>query len=223
MSDAKDTVHRVAWANAPGNRQLRWSHRLKISLPIVAISCLFAMNARADDARLKETLRVLTQRLRGAETERNNLLSDKAQFEQEKKTLTAKVDALTKQAGADKEQLDALTAKSATEEKELTDAKETLTKWKAAHEQLLTEAKKIESERARLAGEAAVLKRTVEDRERKNRELYKLGSEVLTRYEKFGLGDALTAREPFTGITRVKLENLVQDYEDKLADQRVKQ
>ena len=180
-------------------------------------------SVRADDARLKETLRVLTQRLRAAETERNNLISDKAQFEQEKKTLTAKVEALTKQAAADKEQIDTLTAKTDAQGKELADTRDALAKWKAAHEQVLTEAKKIESERARLAGEAAVLKRTVEDRERKNRELYRLGNEILTRYEKFGLGEALTAREPFTGITRVKLENLVQDYQDKLADQRVKQ
>jgi chromosome segregation ATPase len=183
----------------------------------------FTPIVRADDARLKETLRVLTQRLRAAETERNNLISDKAQFEQEKKTLTAKVEALTKQAAADKEQIDMLTAKTDAQEKELADTKDALAKWKAAHEQVVAEAKKIESERARLAGEAAVLKRTVEDRERKNRELYKLGNEILTRYEKFGLGEALTAREPFTGITRVKLENLVQDYQDKLADQRVKQ
>ena len=150
-------------------------------LSLLGFFCSFAPIAQADDARLKETLRALTQRLRAAETERNNLLSDKAQFEQEKKTLTAKVDTLTKQAAADKQQLDTLTAKSATQEKELADAKEALTKWKAAHEQLLGEAKKIESERARLAGEAARLKHTVEDRERKNRELYKLGSEVLTR------------------------------------------
>jgi chromosome segregation ATPase len=183
----------------------------------------FTPIARADDARLKETLRVLTQRLRAAETERNNLISDKAQFEQEKKTLTAKVEALTKQAVADKEQIDTLTAKADAQGKELADTKDALAKWKASHEQLLTEAKKVEAERARLAGEAAVLKRTVEDRERKNRELYRLGNEILTRYEKFGLGEALTAREPFTGIMRVKLENLVQDYQDELADQRVKQ
>ena len=62
---------------------------------------------------------------------------------------------------------------------------------------------------------------TVADREAKNRELYRLANEILTRYEKFGLGDALAAREPFTGITRTKLENLVQDYSDKIADARV--
>ena len=35
-------------------------------------------------------------------------------------------------------------------------------------------------------------------------------------------GEALTAREPFVGVTRVKFENLIQDYQDKLADQKIK-
>jgi len=191
------------------------------SLILIVIAPWFAAQAKADDARLKQTLQVLTQRLRSAETERNNLLSEKAQFDQDKKALTAKVDGLTKQAMADKEQLDLLTKKTDAQEKELADTKEALAKWKAGFDQLTTDAKKSESERVRLAGENVLLQRKVEDRERKNLELWRLGNEILTRYEKFGLGDALAAREPFTGISRVKLENLVQDYKDKVDDQRV--
>src|ERR1700688_1645689 len=113
-------------------------------LVVFTVICLlFAGNAHAaDDARLKETLRTLTLRLRSAETERNNLLSEKAQFEQEKKTLTAKVDTLTKQAAADKQQLDELTKKSDEQEKQLTDTKESLDKWKAGYDQLSAAAKK---------------------------------------------------------------------------------
>jgi chromosome segregation ATPase len=146
------------------------------------------------------------------------LLSDKAQLEQEKKTLTGKIDALNKQVAEDKTKLDTLDAK----QKELDDTKESLAKWKAAYEQIQTAAQKSEAERSKLASESIILKRKVEDRERKNLELYKTANEVLTRYEKFGLGDSLAAKEPFTGITRVKLENQVQDYQDKIADQRVK-
>src|ERR1700756_4923926 len=95
---------------------------------LLVIASLGVATAKADDARLKQTLQVLTQRLRSAETERNNLLSEKAQFDQEKKTLTAKVDALTKQTAEDKEQIAALTGKTDAREKELTDTKEALTK-----------------------------------------------------------------------------------------------
>src|SRR5215470_2285613 len=185
---------------------------------LIVTSALVVTNVNADDARLRETLRTLTMRLRSAETERNTLLSDKAQLEQEKKTLTGKVDALNKQVAEDKAKLDTLEAK----QKELADTKESLAKWKAAYEQIQSAAQKSDAERAKLASESIILKRKVEDRERKNLELYKTANEILTRYEKFALGEALSAREPFTGITRVKLETLVQDYQDKIADARVK-
>ena len=185
---------------------------------LIVTSALVVTNANADDARLKETLRTLTMRLRSAETERNTLLSDKAQLEQEKKAISGKVDALNKQVAADKEKLDQLDAK----QKELDDTKESLGKWKTAYEQIQTAAQKSEAERAKLASESIILKRKLEDRERKNLELFKTANEILTRYEKFGLGEALSAKEPFTGIARVKLENQVQDYQDKIADERVK-
>ena len=184
----------------------------------IALFSLLMATAKADDAKLKQMFQTLSGRLRAAETERNTLISDKAQLEQEKKTLTGKVDALNKQAAADKARIEALEAK----EKELDDTKESLAKWKAAYEQIQTTAQKSEAERAKFASEAIVLKRKVDDRERKNVELFKTANEILSRYEKFGLGDALSAKEPFTGITRVKLENQVQDYQDKIADQRVK-
>ena len=184
----------------------------------IAVGCLLAAPVNADDARLKQMLQTLTGRLRAAETERNTLLSDKAQLEQEKKTLTGKVDALNKQVAEDKAKLDTLDAK----QKELDDTKESLAKWKAAYEQIQTAAQKSDTERSKLASESILLKRRVDDRERKNLELFKTANEILTRYEKFGLGEALSAKEPFTGITRVKLENQIQDYQDKIADERVK-
>jgi hypothetical protein len=99
---------------------------------------------------------------------------------------------------------------------------EGLEKWKTGYNQVADIARAKEGERAKLAGEKIVLERKVADRETTNMALYKLGIEILSRYEKFGLGTALTSREPFTGITKVKLENLVQDYGDKLAEQKIK-
>jgi len=78
-----------------------------------------------------------------------------------------------------------------------------------------------EAQRAKLAAQNATLQRLVADREAKNLALYQLSGEILTRYQKFGLGDALLAREPFIGVSRVKLQTLVQDYHDKLRDQLV--
>jgi chromosome segregation ATPase len=81
--------------------------------------------------------------------------------------------------------------------------------WKVGYYQYVQLAQTTEAARRQLAQQNATLQRLVDDRERKNFALYKVGSEILTRYEQFGLGDALAAKEPFTGIYRVKLETLV--------------
>ncbi len=178
--------------------------------------------SRADDAKVKEALRALTLRLRAAETEQAALQGEKAQLEQEKKALADKTDLLTKDAASDKANIANLTSKAAEQETTINQTKESSAKWKAAYEQINVAAQKLKAERDKAMSEDIIAKRLVADRETKNRELYRLANEILTRYEKFGLGDALAAREPFTGITRTKLETLVQDYADKIADAQVR-
>ena len=99
--------------------------------------------------------------------------------------------------------------------------------------QTLTDQLKAEVTKSTLAAQTAhtqigqlklqvgLLQRKVEDDERRNLALFKLANEILTRYEDFSLGNALAAKEPFTGLTRTKLENLVQGYQDKIVAQRV--
>jgi chromosome segregation ATPase len=93
--------------------------------------------------------------------------------------------------------------------------------WAAGYDAYVQLAKRAEAEGASLAAQVIQLRATVADRETKNLTLYQLGGEILTRYEKAGLGTAIFDKEPFIGLSRVKLENLVQDYKDKLRDQIV--
>jgi chromosome segregation ATPase len=181
------------------------------------------------EAKLREALRAVTLQLRAAETDRDNLQAAQAQAAQEKKTLTAQVDALNKQAAADKEARDAqdkaiagLNGKITDQAAEIAGLKDSVEKWKVSQKQAADLAANKEAQRAKLTGDVLLLERKIADREAKNLALFKLGNEILTRYERFGLGDAIGAREPFSGLTRVKLENLVQDYQDKLLAQKVK-
>ena len=50
-----------------------------------------------------------------------------------------------------------------------------------------------------------------------------MGKEILDRYENFAFGKALLAREPFTGLAKVRLEEQVQDYKDQLTDGMVRE
>jgi hypothetical protein len=93
--------------------------------------------------------------------------------------------------------------------------------WTTGYDQYVDFSTKTESERAKLAVQVITLQRVVADRETKNLELFKAGNDILDRYEKFSLGDALSAKEPFIGITRVKLDEFVQDYKDKLSVQKI--
>jgi hypothetical protein len=164
--------------------------------------------------------------LRASETEKATLQAAQTEALAKEKALTEQVEALTKQSAADKDASDKaiadLKAKVADQEQEITQLKDTLEKWKEGYAKAAEIANAKEAERAKLAGQVILLDRKVADRESKNAELFRIGNEILRRYERFGLGDALTSREPFVGITRVKLENQVQDYQDKLLNQKIK-
>jgi chromosome segregation ATPase len=194
--------------------------------------------SRADDqtasteTRLRQALRDTMLQLRDAQNQVVTLQATQAQSDKDKIDLQAKVDllggqvkTLTDEAAADKIDTDKtiadLKAQVADETGQISRLNEGLKQWKEAYAQVSQLATAKEAARAQLALQAAILQRTVDDRETKNLALYKLANEILTRYEKFGLGDALAAKEPFTGVTRVKLENLVQDYKNKLLDQAV--
>ncbi|MFM7181166.1 MAG: hypothetical protein ACKO2G_06845 [Verrucomicrobiales bacterium] len=185
-----------------------------------------AAEASAVEAKLRDSLRATTQQLRAAQTEKAQALADlellKASSEKEKKAAEARFAELTTRTTNEREES---AKKIAEQEKELGQRAArlealaaSLTKWQASHAELAKVARVKEEERAGLASKASVLEQKVADRERRNLELFQTAKEILGRYEKFSLGRALAAREPFTGLARVKLEEQIQDYRDKLAD-----
>ncbi len=203
----------------------------KTIIPFLSILTAMTLTASAADqdaaeAKLREGLRNAMLQARSLQTERDTLQAEKTQLQAEMKAATERADALQKQLAADKDAADKAIAdlkeKVENQVAQIVELKATLDKWKAAHAEVTGIAQKKEGERAKLAQEKIELERVVADQRRKNLGMYQVGTEILNRYEKFGLGTALTAREPFTGLMRVKLENLVQDYGDKLADQRIK-
>jgi chromosome segregation ATPase len=198
---------------------------------VLAASTLSAQQPAAGgaEAKLREQLRATLIQLRTAETEKANLQAGQAALEAQNKALAAELEAKKKEhdtlvAESEAAQLQArkeigeLTGRLSEREADLVKHRAALEKWRLAHRQVTGVAQKKEEQRAAAAQKIVELERTIADRERKNVELYKVGDEILSRYAKFGFGDALAAREPFTGLTRTKLESLVQDYKDRLLD-----
>lgn len=185
------------------------------------------------EQKLRESVRALTLQLRATENEKAVLQATQAEAEAKAAALGEEIEKLKKQGIADKNAADLAMADQQTRlaEKDaaLAQSQKTLGEWKKAHADVTAQFRKAieignakEAERAKLAARVIVLDRQVADQQGKNAAMYKLGTEILTRYEKFGLGDALTRREPFIGTTRVKFENLIQDFSDGLADQKIK-
>lgn len=208
-------------------------HRSLSLLAVLGVSLLFSVPAlRAADApspaeaRMRDQLRAVMLQLRTSETERATLQATQAELEQKNAALTTQVETLTKQMATDKESneksIAELKGTVAARDGQLGQLNEALDQWKAAHKKVVTIAANTEAQRAKLAATVILLDRRVADQQAKNAAMYKIGTEVLSRYEKFGLGDALTAREPFIGITKVKFENLIQDYADGLNDAKIK-
>lgn len=79
--------------------------------------------------------------------------------------------------------------------------------------------RQTETERAELDEQLAATRRQLEDAEKKNLALYELNEEMLTRFAQQGPWDGLLRKEPFSGLKRVEIENLVQDYEDEMGEQ----
>ncbi|MGJ7524773.1 hypothetical protein [Variovorax sp. GB1P17] len=88
--------------------------------------------------------------------------------------------------------------------------------YRGAYDDLLKMARASESERQRLATEAATHRTAMTQCEAKNTQLYAVGQEILRAYETVDLGSVLASRQPFAAQSRVKFEQIAQQYGDKL-------
>jgi len=181
-------------------------------------------SADAAEAHMREALRNTMLQLRDAQNQLAALQATQAETDQKNKALTEQVELLKKHAADDKDAADktiaGLETKVADQSTEIARLNASVEKWKSACDQAVAVARAEQAQRTRSDEGNVVLQRRVDYLETKNVALFTLGNEILTRYEDFSLGSALAAKEPFIGLTRTKLENLVQDYQDKLLDQR---
>ncbi len=182
--------------------------------------------------KLRAQLKDVVLQLRTAQTTAANAQAAQAAAEAKGKELEGKITelektavTLTKRSNTEKATAEASIAtlnKQVTErDARIVQFTEALEKWKVGYQKAAEVARTKEDARATLAAELTSAKLTIADRERKNISLFNTANEILNRFESYALGKALSAREPFIGTTRVKVENLVQGYQNKILDQRI--
>lgn len=201
--------------------------RYGLLVTLLAGGTVFAADAENPvEAKLREALRTTMLQLRDAQAQMATFQAAQIESEQKVKELTTKVESLSKQAIADRNtaanMVAELNAKLAEQDTVIQALQAANMKWKKSYGEVTALAQKKEDARGALAAKVIVLERQVADQRTRNVKIFQVGEEILNRYEKFGLGDALLAREPFVGATRVKFQTLIQDYHDKLVDARIR-
>ena len=193
-------------------------HRtLSAALLLVAIAGSDA-RADADTDRLREALRSATAQTRALEDQRTALQAKVAEADREKAAMVAQITA----AKAQVKEVEKTHREAVAEFNErLEDRNQTLEKWKGAYEEAATVARAKDAERAKFEGQAAAFKASTKSCVAKNALLTKVGRELLHRYEGVSFGDMVVVNEPLVGARRVQVQNLLQDYDDKLLEQKV--
>ena len=199
---------------------------LLATVPFLTASLHAADKVDPAQQKMRETLRNSMIQLRDANAKLATAQAAVADDEEKIKGLQADLEALNKKSTSEKrtadQAIDDLKTKLATNDLQINHLTESLAKWKLGYAKLAEYAKATEGKRAELASKIILLDRRIAEQQLKNAEMYRLSNEVLDRYAQFGLGTAISAREPFVGITKVKLQTLLQDYQNKLTDQTIK-
>lgn len=187
---------------------------------VVVLSSLASVEAHADaeSDKLRDALRSATAQTRSLEDQRSALQAKVADAEREKAALTSQIAAAKAQVKEVEK-----THREAVDEfnQRLEDRNQTLEKWKGAYEEAATVARTKDAERAKFEGEATAYKASTKSCVAKNTQLMKVGRELLRRYEGVSFGDIAVINEPLIGARRVEVQNILQDYDDKLLEQKV--
>jgi hypothetical protein len=180
-------------------------------------------DARA--AREREMLHRAQEALRQSQSDNGVLSEQKAAAEEKLKQATSELDAIRGSSKSQRAALRAQEEKAAAVQMDLTRQLEearkqlaTLTAQKSeVTSQLQAETAQLQAARQELeTGKAANA-----SCEAKNLKLYEYSMELAQHYAKKGVWASLRQEEPVFGLKEVSMQNLLQEYEQKLAQQRV--
>lgn len=202
-----------------------WSG-VRAALLASALACAGLAQAQEQsmEARLRAQLRTVTGQLQQAQ---NELAQFKAGAPAARPAQTADAEALRAELAQSQAQLarerDARSRRDAQFSTAQQQAQEAVAKasaqvaqFRGAYDELLKMARAAESERHKLAQQAGLQQTAIAQCEAKNQQLYAVGMEVVQAYEQLDMGALMSVRQPFAAQSRVKFEQIAQEYGDRL-------
>lgn len=213
----------------------------KRALPRFVVWCLLLLLTQASpakdpaDKREREMLRRMQQQLQQVQAQLSSLEKERVGLSQsldkaarEAKAAQGRAARLDRELKTERQQREDLTKELERARQDLASERERL----ARSETRLADTQKILEQTSRaltnseegkrhLEGVRTRQEREIALCEDKNKRLYVIGRELMVRFEQKSCNEILAQREPFTGLKRVEVENLLEEYRDKLDEQRL--
>jgi chromosome segregation ATPase len=185
----------------------------------------FAADTDSRDAREREMLRRAQEALRQSQSDNGELARAKLDAEQKLQAAAAELQSARNSSKAGAASLHTQLQASAAAQVELTRKLDDVNRQLAA---LTTEHRDTAGQLASRNSELKQVRLDLEQSkasgascEAKNLQLYTYSQELLNRYQKKGVWAALNQKEPLTGLNEVSMENVVQEYREKLKSQKL--
>jgi chromosome segregation ATPase len=107
-------------------------------------------------------------------------------------------------------------------ERNLEQSKQRMTELVGRFRDTATNLKEVEADRTKLRAELSDRNSAFDTCASDNMQLYEINRDILNRYEHVGLFTKVSAGEPFTKITRTRIENIADEYRQRVQELRVK-
>jgi hypothetical protein len=205
-------------------------------IPFATVLCLFAVGATAQGAsnedRLRDALRHVTTDLRAAQ---DNQVAQQAALDQalkQRDLLQQQVTQLTAQIAAQPAAQAAQPAQPTADDRQVRDVldalkkqnaalQDGLTHWQTAYQQAATLAQAKDAQGRQAAAMATTAQQTLGVCQTKNTKLIAIANDILHLYDTRQFRSvASSSWDSMLGFKRVELQNIVQDNEDRILDQK---
>ena len=173
------------------------------------------------DARVMQQLQQVT-------AEKSKLQAENADLKKQLDDMKKKADKATSEQTALQQRAKALEVAAGRESSATQQNNEAVEKSRAQLQELIAKfrettqtLREVETDRNEVKSQLAARDRDLKSCVDRNAGLYFLGEEVLDRLEHKGVWASITESEPFTQISRTRLENLVDDYRSRIEELRI--
>ncbi|WP_240631537.1 DNA repair protein [Alcaligenes aquatilis] len=190
-----------------------------LTVLLLAAPCIAAAQSMED--RLRTQLRNTTQQLQQVQSERAQLDVEKRAAETARDAANKELAALRAEVGSLRKRASLLEEEKGQAQARIASSRQQTAQVQEAYETLHGQASALQSEANELKVKLAERDSQYQQAVVKNEEMYQAGRELLAAYEAFGTGDLIAIRQPFSGRARVLFDEKAQEFGDRLYQSQV--